>query len=78
MSFDERADALLDRIGPILAGAPAELQGAVVNELTALWIARHRVENDRAAGDQVRAELLALHCRHVRELVEMHLGEADG
>jgi len=74
----EQADALLDRIKPILAGQPAELQGAVICDLTAIWIAGHRIEGDRAEGDQMRAELLAMHAEHVRELVEMYLEGVDG
>jgi len=78
VSFNERVDALLDRISPILANASGEMQGAVLADLTAIWIAGHRVENDRAEGDRFREELLELHAKHVRELVEMYLGDADG
>jgi len=78
MSFTERADALLDRISPILANASVEMQGAVLADLTAIWIAGHRVENDRAEGDHFREELLELHAKHVRELALMYLGDADG
>ena len=77
-SFPERLDALLDRIAPILAGQPLEMQGAVVNDLAALWIAAHRVRGDRAEGDRMREELLVLHAQHVRELVAMYVGDADG
>jgi len=76
--FGDAADALLDRVMPILAGQRAELQGAVLAELTAIWLAWHRVPGDRAEGDQVRAELLALHSRHVGELVAMYLDGVDG
>jgi len=78
MSFTERADALLDRISPILANASVEMQGAVLADLTAIWIAGHRIENDRVEGDRMRAELLELHARHVRELALMYLGDVDG
>ena len=78
MSFTERADALLDRIAPVLAGESVELQGAVINDLAAIWIAGHRVEGDRAEGDRFREELLELHATHVRELVCMYLGGVDG
>ena len=68
----------MDRISPIIANASVELQGAVVNDLTALWIAGHRVPGDRAEGDRMREELLELHAKHVRELVPMYLGDVDG
>jgi len=77
VSFTAQADALLERIAPILAGQPAELQGAVVADLAAIWIAGHRDES-RAEGDAMREELLEMHVRHVRELVCMYLGDVDG
>jgi len=76
--FGERADALALRIAPILAGSDAELQGAVLADLTAIWIAGHRTPGDRAEGDCMRAELLQMHTQHVRELVEMYLEGVDG
>ena len=78
MTFIEDADTLLDCIWEILAGENPELQGAVVNDLAAIWIAGHRVPGDRADGDQMRAELLALHAQHVGELVAMYLDGVDG
>ena len=83
--FGEAADAILDRIKPILAGKPSELQGAVIADLAAIWIAGHRVGpsslgpgEDRAEGDQMREELLEMLTEHVRELALMYLGDADG
>jgi len=78
MSFGERADALLDSIGPILANASVELQGAVLADLTAIWLAGHRVVGGRAEGDRFREELIELHGRYVRELALKYLGDADG
>jgi hypothetical protein len=78
VSFTERADAFLDRIKPILANASVEMQGAVLADLTAIWIAGHRIEQSRAEGDRFREELLELHAKHVRELALMYLGDADG
>ena len=77
-ALGQHCDAIVDRIKPILAGQPAELQGAVINDLAAIWIAGHRMEGDRAEGDEMRAELLAMHAEHVRELVEMYLEGVDG
>ena len=74
----EQADAIVDRIRPILTGSDAELQGAVICDLAALWIAGHRIAGDRAEGDAMRAELLEMHTRHVRELVCAYLGDIDG
>lgn len=71
--FGARADALVGRILPLLAGEQSAVQVAVINELVALWIAGHR-----AADARLREELLQLHTEHVRELVELYLGDADG
>jgi len=76
-SFGEQADRLLERIAPILAGQLAELQGAVVADLAAIWIAGHR-NGSRAEGDAMREELIEMHTRHVRELVCAYLGDIDG
>jgi len=77
-SLGDQADALVELIAPLLANKCAELQGAVVCDLAALWLAGHRVEHGRAAGDRMREELLQMHLRHVRELVELYLGGVDG
>jgi len=71
-------DAIVDRIKPILAGESPGVQRAVVCDLAAIWLACNRDTRGRAAGDRLREELLALHCRHVRELAEVYLGDADG
>ena len=76
--FGVQADALLDRIAPILANQPAELQGAVLADLTVIWLAGHRVPGDRAEGDRLRAELLAMHARHIGELMALYLDGVDG
>jgi hypothetical protein len=70
--FHARADALLLRIQPLLAGHGPELQGAVLADLTALWIAGHRL-SDAGEERQMHQAMLALHCEHVRELVAMYV-----
>jgi len=77
-AFGAEADALFDLIKPLLADESAEVQGCVLNELVAIWIGGHRVPGDRGEGDRMRAELLVLHAQHVRELVAMYVGDADG
>jgi len=68
----EQADALLGRIMPLLAGQSDEVQAAVIADLAAIWIVGHH------KSDCMREELIELHARHVRELVEMYMGDADG
>jgi len=74
----ERADEILKRVRPFLGRESAEVQGAVIADMAALWLAGHRVEGDRAEGDRLRAELLAMHAAHVRELAAMYLDGVDG
>jgi len=78
VSFYEQVDDLLDRIAPILAGESIEMQGAVIADLAALWIAGHRVAGNRYDGDLLRGGLLRMHAEHVRELVAMYVGDTDG
>ena len=80
-----QVDALVDCIAPLLAGHSAELQGAVLADLAAFWIAGHRVGPSgqgpggaRAEGDRMRESLLQMYTRHVRELVCMYLEDVDG
>jgi hypothetical protein len=78
VAFAAAADALMDCIAPILAGRSPELQGAVIADMTAIWLAGHRVEGDRAEGDLLRERLLRLHAKHVHELALMYLDGVDG
>ena len=72
--------ALVERIRPLLAGQPSAVQGAVLSDCVAIWLAGHRVEGDEEATRKLRAELLAMHCSKVRELTEINAGiiEASG
>jgi hypothetical protein len=70
--FHARADALLLRIQPLLAGHGPELQGAVIADLAAIWVGGHRC-SDPAEERQMHQDLLALHCEHVHELVAMYV-----
>jgi hypothetical protein len=70
--FSAHADALTLRIQPLLAGHGPELQGAVIADLCAIWIAGHRC-SDPAQERQIHEELLALHKKFVRELVAMYV-----
>jgi hypothetical protein len=70
--FSRQADALTLRIQPLLAGHGPELQGAVLADLCAIWIAGHRC-SDPAQERQIHEELLALHEKFVRELVQNYV-----
>ena len=66
--IDERAvmvDQICAAIAPLLRGFPPEVQGAVLAELTAMWLAGHM------GGDAVRyrEELLDMHITTIRKLI---------
>jgi hypothetical protein len=63
---------LVDRIKPLLAGHSPDVQGAVVADLTAIWLAGHHVEGNAKATRSMRAELLAFHCSRVSELTKVN------
>jgi hypothetical protein len=64
--------AIVDKIKPLLAGKSAEVQGAVLADCLAIWLAGHHVEGDEDATRKLRAELLAMHCSVVRELTAIN------
>jgi hypothetical protein len=60
------------QIKPALAGLPPEVQGAILADLLALWLAGHHIEGDKDATRAMRAELLAEHCTYVRQLTSVN------
>jgi hypothetical protein len=68
----EEIAAIVERIKPLLAGQPPELQGVVLADCMAIWLAGHHVAGDAEATRKMRAELLAMHCSAVRELTEIN------
>jgi hypothetical protein len=56
------------------------VQGAVLADLSAIWLTGHMVPGDVEATRSVRAELLAYQCQTIRALViagEMEYGWSD-
>lgn len=64
--------ALVALIRPLLAGRRGEVQGAVLADLLAIWLAGHHVAGDAEATQSLRAELLALHLEGVTKLVPVN------
>lgn len=60
----EISDALVERIKPILAGQSPQVQGAVVADLTAIWLGGHHA--------LLRTEALDVHVRAVCDLMELY------
>ena len=80
MSFTKRlpeiklVDRLVQQIKPILAGHPPEIQGAVLCECTALWLAGFNPDRPPAERREKREEMLAFHDRYVRKMVATYDG----
>ena len=65
MTPDEQvraAEAIVEAIRPLLAGHPPEVQGAVLADLLAMFLAGHH--------PTLRDEILTLHVDAVRQLVK--------
>ena len=65
----KRVQTLLREIGPLLTGQGAAVQGAVLADLLAMWIAGHVLPDSENKTRQTREELLAGHIAVVRDLV---------
>jgi hypothetical protein len=64
--------AIIAQIRPLLAGRAPEVNGAVLADLLAIWLAGHHVAGDANATRMMRAKLLAFHCSQVRELTSIN------
>jgi hypothetical protein len=74
----ERVHRLLGQIEPILAGHPAPVQGAVLADLLATWLAGHIDKGSSQRTDLLREELLRHHLRTVRLLVPVNAAHIHG
>jgi len=62
---------IVERIKPELAGKPPEIQGAVLCDLLAIFLAGHPPE-----PPELREEVLSMHIETMRKLVDWYDGEA--
>jgi hypothetical protein len=67
----EVAAKIAERAKPIFAGHSPEVQGAVLADLLALWLAGHQT-GDSASNAQLRNLLLTAHIEAVRELIPVN------
>lgn len=72
MTLAPEVAPLVNQIRKILAGKRPELQGAVLADLLALWLAGHSVGNP-VHDDTLREDLLANHLTIVRQLVPINV-----
>jgi len=63
---------LVERIGPILAGKNPSVQGAVLADLVATWVAGHVIRGDRTTTDEMRAKIIECHIQAVREFIPLN------
>lgn len=66
----EASDALVEEIKPYLAGKGSALQGLVLAELVAIWIAGHIAPGDPQATREMQGEMLLIHEQTVADLIE--------
>ena len=59
----------VEKIRPLLAGLGNLVQGAILGDLVAMWVAGHGVRGDSTATTELRNELLAGHLDLVRKLI---------
>ena len=69
---------LIERIRPILAGQPPPVQGAVLADLLATWLAGHIDRTSNQHTDALREELLTHHLATVRALVPVNAAHIHG
>lgn len=62
----------IEKIRPLLAGKPAEVQGAALADLLAMWLAGHIMPDDPEGTRELRETILAGHIDAVRELIPVN------
>jgi hypothetical protein len=67
----DEVKALIDRIRPILRGQDRQVQGAVLADLLARWLAGHYVPDDRFQTILMRGRILHQHMKIVRDLTKV-------
>jgi len=68
----DEVKALIDRISPILRGQDRQVQGAVLADLLARWLAGHYVPEDRFQTILMRGRILHQHMKIVRDLTKVN------
>ena len=61
-----------------LAGKPPEVQGILLADLVAIWLAGHLVVGDAPATAKLRETLLRAHLRAVRKLLPINAAAIHG
>jgi hypothetical protein len=64
--------ALVREIRPLLAGRDASVQGAVLADLLAMWLAGHVQLGEPEATKRIRARMLETHIVGVKALIDIN------
>jgi len=67
----DQVRTLIARISPILHGQDRQVQGAVLADLLAKWLAGHCVPDDRFQTILMRGRILNEHMKIVRDLTKV-------
>lgn len=71
----ERVREICQKIGPLLTGHSSPIQGAVIADLLARWLAGHVIVGDPEGSARMRETLLKFHVEAVLELTKLNASE---
>jgi hypothetical protein len=63
---------LVEAVSPFFVGKPAQVQGAALADLLAMWLAGHVDRDDPRNNQRAREKMLELHLRAVRALIPIN------
>lgn len=72
------ARQIVERVRPLLAGRPPQVQGAVLADLLAMWLAGHIFRGNPGETDALREKLLESHLDLVRRLIPVNAASIHG
>ena len=78
LTFALQVEALVEQIRPILAGKPSVIQGGVLADLLATWLAGHMIMDKPRQTFTLREQLLAAHLKVVRLLIPVNENQIMG
>jgi hypothetical protein len=67
-----KSQEICAKIAPLLANNEPEVQSAALADLTAMWLAGHFVNNDRAGTHKLRQLLLHEHIKLIQQLIPLN------
>ena len=71
-AIDAAVKSLWPELQRVLAGRPAKEQGAILADLTAIWIAGHVERGDPAATERLRNQLILHQLDYVDQLIPIN------